>query len=376
MLLSFSLSILFSILLILNPTKAHALSQCKSIQPNVVSAGTKRIDLVIYTEGLVKKNNYRVKIKDPNGRENFVGEVIIGNGQDFNIGSNDEISIPGLNSAGYFNNSGFDSPFIEGAYEVKVQSSDTFSPSEFCKISFKVEKASSGGGSCTIKFTNTDQEFTNTNDLKITLDPAPASDSRILLERNENEVRIRDDDCFKANELNQEINLGKHENGTYTLEIKDGCALLRNESTACFTNFIIPGGVTRTGTNEIFRPPPCAAWKTPEGEPIPTDKVEDPTTNRKVCAEFSTAFGPIQVDLPKFVQRIFGIILGISGGLALILIIISGYRIMVSQGNPEALKGAREQLTAALIGLMLIIFSTAILQIIGVDILHIPGFGP
>jgi hypothetical protein len=48
---------------------------------------------------------------------------------------------------------------------------------------------------------------------------------------------------------------------------------------------------------------------------------------------------------------------------------------MISQGNPEQVKGAREQLTAAIIGLLFIIFSLVILQIIGVNILKIPGFG-
>ena len=48
---------------------------------------------------------------------------------------------------------------------------------------------------------------------------------------------------------------------------------------------------------------------------------------------------------------------------------------MISQGNPEQVKGAREQLTAAIIGLLFIIFSLVILQVIGFNILRIPGFG-
>ena len=48
---------------------------------------------------------------------------------------------------------------------------------------------------------------------------------------------------------------------------------------------------------------------------------------------------------------------------------------MTSQGNPEAVKAATEQLTSAIIGLLFIILSFVILEIIGVDILKIPGFG-
>jgi hypothetical protein len=48
---------------------------------------------------------------------------------------------------------------------------------------------------------------------------------------------------------------------------------------------------------------------------------------------------------------------------------------MISQGNPEKIQAAREQLTAAIVGLLFIIFSLVIIQVLGYDILHIPGFG-
>ena len=74
-------------------------------------------------------------------------------------------------------------------------------------------------------------------------------------------------------------------------------------------------------------------------------------------------------------RSIFTLVLGLAGGIALILIMVSGYRFMVSSGNPEATKAATEQLTSAIVGLLFIIFSFVILQVIGVDILRIPGFG-
>jgi hypothetical protein len=87
-----------------------------------------------------------------------------------------------------------------------------------------------------------------------------------------------------------------------------------------------------------------------------------------------TALGPLQTDLSKLLTQIFSIVLAIAGVAALGLIIASGYRLMVSQGNPEQVKGAREQLTAAIIGLLFIVFSLVILQVIGANILKIPGF--
>lgn len=88
----------------------------------------------------------------------------------------------------------------------------------------------------------------------------------------------------------------------------------------------------------------------------------------------STAIGEISTNPADFVQKIYSIVLGLSGGIALVLIIIAGYKFMTSQGNPEAIKSATEGLTSAVIGLLFIIFAFVILQIIGVDILKIPGF--
>jgi hypothetical protein len=88
-----------------------------------------------------------------------------------------------------------------------------------------------------------------------------------------------------------------------------------------------------------------------------------------------TALGPLPTDLPKLLTQIFSIALTIAGVAALGLIIASGYKLMTSQGNPEMIKGIREQLTAAIIGLLFIVFSLVLLQIIGVNILKIPGFG-
>lgn len=65
--------------------------------------------------------------------------------------------------------------------------------------------------------------------------------------------------------------------------------------------------------------------------------------------------------------------LGIASGIALVLIVIAGYMIISSQGDPKRLQAGKELLTAAIMGLMLLIFSTFILRVIGVDILQIPG---
>lgn len=93
------------------------------------------------------------------------------------------------------------------------------------------------------------------------------------------------------------------------------------------------------------------------------------------CKSVNTALGPWNADPSGFVTSLFGYLLGLTGGIAVLIIVISGYKIMASKGDPEKVAGARETLTAAIVGLLFLIFSFVILQIIGVDILHIPGFG-
>lgn len=91
------------------------------------------------------------------------------------------------------------------------------------------------------------------------------------------------------------------------------------------------------------------------------------------CNSVNTAIGPINTNVPSLVSTIFTILLGLGGGVAILLIIAAGYQMMVSQGNPEKVKEARERLTSAIVGLLFMIFSATILQIIGVSILNIPG---
>ena len=104
---------------------------------------------------------------------------------------------------------------------------------------------------------------------------------------------------------------------------------------------------------------------------------KDPKREKDIvkCFKIDTAIGEISTEPQGFVRKIFGLVLGLAGGIALVLIILSGYKMMASQGNPEALVAARDQLLSAVIGLLFIIFSFVILQVIGVDILKIPGFG-
>lgn len=91
--------------------------------------------------------------------------------------------------------------------------------------------------------------------------------------------------------------------------------------------------------------------------------------------ECNTAIGPISTDPQDFIKSILAIILSLAGGILILLFIQNGYKLMTSQGDPEKIKDAREGIIAAITGLLLIIFSLAILRILLVNVLNIPGFG-
>jgi len=91
--------------------------------------------------------------------------------------------------------------------------------------------------------------------------------------------------------------------------------------------------------------------------------------NKKVW----TALGCIPTDPLDLVKWIFPYLLGIGGTIAFFMLIIGGFQIMTSGGDPEKVKAGKEQITAAISGLLFIIFSLFILRFIGVDILGLPG---
>jgi len=83
-----------------------------------------------------------------------------------------------------------------------------------------------------------------------------------------------------------------------------------------------------------------------------------------------TAIGCLGGDSPSdFISSFIKIGTGIGGGIAFLLILFSGFQTMMSAGNPEKLHEAKELMSSAISGLLLIVFSVFLLRLIGVDIL-------
>lgn len=94
------------------------------------------------------------------------------------------------------------------------------------------------------------------------------------------------------------------------------------------------------------------------------------------CVEDSgktrTTFGCIARNPTALVNTLLPIAIGAGGGIAFLLIVYGGFRLATSQGDPKAVQDAREIITGAIVGLMIIILSVFILRLVGIDILGLP----
>lgn len=88
-----------------------------------------------------------------------------------------------------------------------------------------------------------------------------------------------------------------------------------------------------------------------------------------------TAVGCVRVDQQGLAADLIRLLLGIAGGVALLSVLAGAFIFSTSQGESGRVKQAKELITAAVSGLLFIIFSVIILDFIGVKILQIPGLG-
>jgi len=111
--------------------------------------------------------------------------------------------------------------------------------------------------------------------------------------------------------------------------------------------------------------------------PLPTSGPPMTTVVVGTCpaAELPTALGCIPINPGGFAAWLLGFAVGIGGGIAFLLMLAGAFMVMTSSGNPERLKAGSELITSAVMGLIMIIFSVFLLNLIGVSILGIPGFG-
>ena len=100
---------------------------------------------------------------------------------------------------------------------------------------------------------------------------------------------------------------------------------------------------------------------------------------RGICDDgngISTAIGCFSVNnIEEFIESLFRISITVAGGIALLLIIIAAFRVITSKGDSGQVKTGQEGITAAVSGLLFILFAVFILRLLGGDILRLPSFG-
>jgi hypothetical protein len=87
----------------------------------------------------------------------------------------------------------------------------------------------------------------------------------------------------------------------------------------------------------------------------------------------NTAIGCIPTTTQGFVGAILTIAISLGGGIALLLILYGTFVVTTSAGIPDKLNEGQETITAAVQGLVFIIMSIVLLNLIGIKILKIPG---
>ncbi len=90
--------------------------------------------------------------------------------------------------------------------------------------------------------------------------------------------------------------------------------------------------------------------------------------------EVATDLGCFPNDPIGFVQKFYPMGLGLVGGVALLILILGGYIILTSKGDPQRVNAGKGYLFYAIIGLLLAIFGYVFIELIVVDLLKVPGF--
>lgn len=90
--------------------------------------------------------------------------------------------------------------------------------------------------------------------------------------------------------------------------------------------------------------------------------------------EIQTDFGCLPNSPAGFVEKFYSWGLGLIGLVGLLFLIIGGYHILISRGDPQQLQTGKSYITYAIIGILLAVFGFVLIQVITSDVLKIPGF--
>jgi len=86
-----------------------------------------------------------------------------------------------------------------------------------------------------------------------------------------------------------------------------------------------------------------------------------------------TALGCIPSNSNELIVGLIKFAMGMAGGIAFLIMLYGTFVIITASGNPEKVAGGQQTITSAIVGLLTIMFAAIILNIIGIQIIQIPG---
>lgn len=86
-----------------------------------------------------------------------------------------------------------------------------------------------------------------------------------------------------------------------------------------------------------------------------------------------TSLGCVLTSNEGLAQSLAGFGFTIAGGIAILLMLFGAFKVTTAASNPQNLQVGREIISAAIVGLLFIVLSVVILQLIGVQVLRLPG---
>jgi hypothetical protein len=112
-----------------------------------------------------------------------------------------------------------------------------------------------------------------------------------------------------------------------------------------------------------------------KGSCDPTADTNCPSAKGVECSSgVVTALGCVKTEPAQIIGATVAISVGAGGGVSLLVMIYGAFQMLTSGGSGDRLKEGRERFLAAAIGLTFITLAVFLLQIIGIDILNLPGF--
>lgn len=90
--------------------------------------------------------------------------------------------------------------------------------------------------------------------------------------------------------------------------------------------------------------------------------------------QINTGLGCLSTSTSGFTSALLTFLAGTAGAISLVIMLAATIQIMTGGDNAEQVKKGKELFTGAITGLLFIIFSVTLLQIIAGGIIKLPGF--